>query len=409
MQKEVDHLFRIQYGKMVSTIIRLLGTSEVVTAEDIVQETFQKALSTWRIHGLPENPEAWLMKVARNYALDALRKIKSHHKYISVQAGPVTTTIAEIFSKNEIEDNVLRLLFAICHSSLKTQDQIIFALKTFSGFSRYEISAALLKSEESIKKAISRARKSIVQSDIKFTIPTGKDLEKRIQQVHLVIYLLFNEGFHSSNPKVIIKKDLMAEAMRLCDLLIQKYDQSETRALMAMMCFHSARVDAKYANQSLFNLEDQNRELWIRPLIDKGNYHMSIAVHEAEYTSYHWEAAIAGEYVAASSYQATNWDNLEYFYRQLLLLKPNTGNQLNLCVILAEQDKTIEARKLFDTLSISQLKNKEYLYHAVDAYLEKKEGNIDQSLACYQLAIAAAKNEIEISYLNNQLSKLQNT
>ncbi len=394
---KVDHLFRHQYGKMVSSLTRVFGTQNLGMVEDVVQDTFQKALLNWRINGLPVVPEAWLMKVARNRAIDVLRHLKaSQNREQTYFSGPTAIAIDEVFSDHEIKDNQLRLLFTICHPSLKTQDQIIFALKTFSGFSRKEIATALLKSEENIKKSLTRARKNIIDKAIKFEVPHRSEISERLELVHLVLYLLFNEGFHSSNKKKLIRKDLVAEALRLNGLLIERFNHPNTKALMALMCFHAARLDSKIdVHNSMVKLKDQDRSKWSLPLIRKGHEHMDEAIKTDEFSRYHWEAAIAGEYLRAESFEETNWENLEIYYKKLNSILPSEINLLNLCVVLKMQDKMNEALDLFHTLEPNLMKNRTYLYSSVASALYRKLGDNQKALQYLQDALTQVENESE--------------
>jgi len=220
--KLVDHLFRHHSGKMVSVLTRIFGLSHLNIIEDAVQDTFLKASISWRTKQ-PDNPEAWLTQAAKNRVLDIFRKLKTQQKHLpSITQGTDAIAINELFLDEEIEDAQLRMIFTACHPKLDPRDRISFALKTVSGFSTKEIASALLTKDETIKKRLVRARKAIKKEAIRFHIPQGKTLPERLESVMEVLYLIFNEGFHSNNPKVIIRKDLCGEAMRLCQLLLKR-------------------------------------------------------------------------------------------------------------------------------------------------------------------------------------------
>ena len=247
MSQLLDHLFRHQYGKMVSILTRIFGLEHLETIEDAVQDTFIRAMVTWR-NQLPENPEAWLTKAAKNRTIDLFRKLSAEKKRIpKIENGPATIALNELFLDNEIADSQLRMIFTACHPSLNPSEQIAFALKTVSGFSAKEIASALLIKEETIKKRLSRARKTIATQQIAFQIPQGNDLPERLSRVLEILYLIFNEGFHSNKKEILIRKDLCGEAIRLTKMLLTNpyTRQPATYALFALMCFHSARLDSK--------------------------------------------------------------------------------------------------------------------------------------------------------------------
>lgn len=208
----MDHLFRHHYGKMVSVLTRIFGLAHLETIEDAIQDTFIKALSAWRKQQ-PEYPEAWLTQAAKNRVLDIFRKLKSEKQRAhSFSSGMEARAINELFLDTEIKDSQLRMIFTACHPSLAPSEQIAFSLKTISGFSTREIASALLTKEETVKKRLSRARKTIKSRELSFEIPSGKELPKRTSSVLEVLYLIFNEGFHSNRTDILIRKELCSES-----------------------------------------------------------------------------------------------------------------------------------------------------------------------------------------------------
>lgn len=187
----IDHLFRHQHGRMVAILTRIFGLSNLEIIEDAVQDTFIKAMGTWR-NGMPDNPEAWLTQAAKNRMIDLFRKLKSEKERAAyMESGTSTISVNELFLDDEIADSQLRMIFTACHPQLDPRDQIAFALKTIAGFSQKEIASALLLKEEAIKKRLSRARKAIGIKSISFEIPQGEQLNQRMIRVLEVLYLLF--------------------------------------------------------------------------------------------------------------------------------------------------------------------------------------------------------------------------
>jgi RNA polymerase sigma factor (sigma-70 family) len=189
--KLVDHLFRHQYGKMVAILTKYFGLSQLEIIEDAIQDTFIKAMMTWR-NQKPDNPEAWLNKVAKNRTIDLLRKNQAELIRINqIENGQSAILADDIFLDHEIEDSQLRMIFTACHPKLDLKNQIAFALKTIAGFGTKEIASALLLKEETVKKRLVRAKKTIAEESISFEIPDKKNLPERLNGLLNVIYLTF--------------------------------------------------------------------------------------------------------------------------------------------------------------------------------------------------------------------------
>ncbi|MCB0737663.1 MAG: sigma-70 family RNA polymerase sigma factor [Bacteroidetes bacterium] len=407
-QKMVDHLFRHQYGKMVSILTRIFGLKHLETIEDAVQDTFVTALRTWQ-NGLPENPEAWLTAAAKNRALDLFRKLSAEQARIpKLDNGPSAIALNELFLESEIADSQLRMIFAACHPELKPQDQIAFALKTISGFSQKEIAASLLLKEETVKKRLVRARKNIIESQLQFEFPAGTDLVPRHNRVLEVLYLIFNEGFHSTQQAFLVREDLCAEAMRLCKMLLQNEHTRtpSTHALFALMCFNLARLNSKIDhNQQVVSLKHQDRSLWDNQLIQVGHFHMSLAVETNTLTAYHYEAAISAEHASAKTWQQTNWPNILHWYEQLNVVQPSPLIALNRAVIYVELKEFETAKVILESVSVSELEQREYLYHGLWAEYHHKKGDKQKALLAIDKALALVTNQAERVYLEGKKAK----
>ncbi len=408
-QKMVDHLFRHQYGKMVAILTRLFGLQHLETIEDAIQDTFIKALKAWRIE-MPENPEAWLTTASKNRAIDLLRKIKADDlRNNKVGKGSVITNIDEMFLDHEIEDAQLRMIFAACHPSLNPKDQIAFALKTIAGFGTNEIASALLLKKETIKKRLSRARKSIKDQAISFEIPDTKQLPDRLARVLEVIYLTFNEGFHSNNKKILIRQELCGEAIRLCGLVLKNKKTStvDVYALFALMCFHSARLESRIDEAgNIIDLKNQDRSKWHFPLIQLGDQMMMKAVEKEKYSSYHYEAAIAAEHLSATSFETTDWNKILEFYDQLYLHQKSAFTLLSKSIVLLQLEKWQAAKKILDDIAPSDLEQRAYLYHGTMAEYFVKTNQKEMAIQQYDKAIELVTNEAEKTYMMEKKSKL---
>lgn len=401
----VDHLFRHQYGKMVSILTRIFGLQHLDTIEDAVQDTFINALRVWQ-NEIPEKPEAWLTQAAKNRALDLFRTLGAEHKRApKMENGPSTIALNELFLDSEITDSQLRMIFAACNPLLHPKDQIAFALKTISGFSQKEIAAALLLKEETVKKRLSRAREAIRKGNISFEIPVGPELPKRLQRVQEVLYLIFNDGFHSIRKELLVREDLCGEAMRLCKMLLDHplTQTAESHALMALMCFQSARLKSKVnAQNEVVSLREQDRSLWHAPLMYMGYQMMDKAAETESFSTYHYEAAIAFEHVQAKDYESTDWKQILFWYEQLEHLHPSLFNQLNRAVVHLQLEEFDNAETLLKGIDSRLLEQRAYLYHGLWAEYHYKRGEQNKALEQIEQALSQVSNASEKSYLERK-------
>lgn len=400
--QNIDHLFRHHSGKMVSVLTRIFGLVHLEIIEDAVQDTFIKASISWRKQQ-PQNPEAWLTQAAKNRVIDIFRKLKSERNHLpNLSLGTDTIAINELFLDSEIEDAQLRMIFTACHPKLDARDRISFALKTVSGFSTKEIASALLTKEETIKKRLSRARKAIQNNDLKFSIPQGKMLQNRLESVMEVLYLIFNEGFHSNTQNQLVRQDLCGEAMRLCQLLLKRETMRipEVYALFALMCFHSARLEAKTNSENeLLDLKNQDRSLWHFPLVELGSSMMNKAVETNMFSCYHYEAAIAAEHLKARTFEDTDWNKLLHWYEQLNHLQPMPIHLLTMAVICMQNKDFKKANSFFKKLNPDDLSQRVYLFYAAKADYFHKTDNLNDALIYIDKALDAVTNILERNYL----------
>ena len=362
--KLIDHLFRHHSGKMVSVLTRIFGLQHLDIIEDAVKS--QK-------NNLPD-----------------------------ITQGTDAIAINELFLDAEIEDAQLRMIFTACHPKLDPRDRISFALKTVSGFSIKEIASALLTKEETIKKRLMRARKAIKKADIQFHIPQGKTLVERLDSVMEVLYLIFNEGFHSNSKNQLIREDLCGEALRLCQLLLKRKQTQlpECYALFALMCFHSARLPAKTSvDNEVLDLKQQDRTLWHFPLIQLGNFMMYKAVETDVFSCYHYEAAIAAEHLKADTFENTNWNTILNWYEALYNLQPMPSHVLTMAVICIQNKDFKKADSYFKQLQPEDLEQRVYLYYAAKADYYAETNDLSEALIQIDLALKTVTNTLEKAYL----------
>ncbi len=401
-QQLIDHLFRHHYGKMVSILTRIFGLAHLETIEDAVQDTFIKASLKWRT-SIPKNPEAWLTTASKHRVLDIFRQIKSSKTRESlVSSSAEAMRMTEFFLDTEIEDSQLRMIFTACHPKLQQVDQIAFALKTVAGFSSKEIATALLTKEDTVKKRLSRARKHIQEKNIAFKIPMGNALPKRIESVLNVLYLIFNEGFHSNKQDILVRKELCGESIRLCKIILKNETirTPSSYALFALMCFHAARMDSKIGlNNEVIDLKNQDRSLWYFPMIELGNSCMYKAMQTEHLTNYHFEAAIVCEHLKAASFNDTNWSSILNWYRQYVALYPSPMLYLNMVMVYLQLERYTDAKQLLNDLNVDDFNQRQYLYHGVWSEYYAVTGDSVNAIEALDKALVGVINKIEKQYL----------
>ncbi len=401
----IPHLFRTEYRKIVSVLGRRFGFEHLEMAEDITSETFLTATQSWGLEGIPENPTAWLYRVAKNKAKNFLQRQKLFETRIAEELR-ISDAIVEReidLSPQNIIDSQLHMMFAICHPSLSQEAQIGLALRILCGFGIDEIANAFLTSKETINKRLLRAKQKLrderIETDVIIT-----QIEQRLEAVLRTIYLLFNEGYYSINQNSTLRRDLCLEAMRLCTMLVE-YDltnKGQANALLALMCFHFSRFDARVSKRGEIILyEDQDPSLWNTDLISKGGYFLKQAAGGKEVSKYHLEAAIAF-WNTQKSDSKEKWERILQLYNHLLQLEYSPVAALNRTYALSKasgkRHALIEAEKL-------DLKGNQF-YHAL---LGELYTGIDNTKALTNLekAICLAKTPADKQALQKKVDKIR--
>lgn len=329
----IPHLFRTEYGKITAVLCRQFGLDYVRIAEDLASETFAAALETWPYHGVPANPTAWLYTVAKNKARNwHTRQTIFRDKVAPREAFLQQDTASRPeWSENHIADSQLRMLFAICHPAIPRESQIGLALSILCGFGPEELADAFLAEKETVSKRLYRAREKLRKmKELPECLP-GKETQTRLQSVLLTLYLLFNEGYYSQSDDAIIRKDLCLEAMRLAVLLLGNKDtaSSEAHALLALMCFHTSRFDARCsAGGSQILYEDQDESLWNQELIGRGFGYLQTAAEGNRLNRYYLEASIACWYTQKAD-TLEKWQGILQAYNRLLVVEYSAMAALN--------------------------------------------------------------------------------
>jgi RNA polymerase sigma factor (sigma-70 family) len=333
----VEHFFRHEFGRLVAVLTRSLGVRRLELAEDVVQAALVQALEIWSRRGVPEDPAGWLYRTARNLAIDALRRERTHARALprlaeddEREAPPVEAHFAD-----EIGDEPLRLLFVCCHEAVPAESRVALALRTLCGFSTAEIARALLTTDANVQKRIERARDRLRELNVDFDTPAADQLCTRLDAVLAVIYLLFSQGCHVTHGDVPIRRDLCDEARRLARMLAAHTigDAPAVHALLALLCFHTARFDARVDLEgAIVLLEEQDRSTWNWGDVREGMAWLARSACGDEMTRYHVEAGIVWEHCRAPTFADTDWRRISELYDTLDRIAPSPLNTLNRAV-----------------------------------------------------------------------------
>ncbi len=410
----IEHLFRHEWGKLVSVLSGIVGLDQLETAQDLAQDTLLQAMRTWSLNGLPQNPSAWLYKVAKNKALDLIRRDKNFRRHIRPQYSYLLSAgqdeepgYIEIFDAENIQDSQLRMIFACCHPSIPPESQAALALKTLCGLSSLEIAKAYLTTEDNITKRIFRAREKIRMNQVQLEMPSAAVLKDRLEVVIKCLYLLFNEGYNSSHPDQLIREDLCEEAMRLGLMLCKSELTAQPRifALMALFCFQVSRFQARLDDKgNIILLKYQDRSKWHRPLIEKGFYFMDLAVTSPFDTSvYHLEAAIASLHASANDFEQTDWKGIYFLYQKLSELQPGPVIELNKAIASAY---AVNREFALDSLKKIKGLDKYYIYHASVAEIQLELGNGAEARKHFSIALALTTSKKEQDLIRNKLNAI---
>ncbi len=403
-----EHLFRSEYGKIVSVISKYLGTDNVETAEDIVQEALLKAVEDWQQRGIPKNPEAWIFTTSKNIALNILkrRKLVSAHKQEICYLEKSYHELKDLqVSENLISDEQLKMMFICCNPSISKQTQISLILKILCGFSIAEIASAFFSNRDTINKRLVRGRK--VLRGININLKTLKSLNNKVDVVLQTLYLLFSEGYSPSGKNLIIRKDLCFEAIRLTELMNNNKivkDKSATNSLLALMYLNASRFDARLGNENLtVDMEKQDRKMWNPQLIQKGIYHLNLGISNKSVSKYIVMATISANHCLSDSFQKTNWKEILSLYDALIVIEDSPIIRLNRSVALSFVAGTQKAISLLKQLASYTDIESYYLYHSTLASFYSRDEQLDKSKTHLKMALLLATNERDIGFLQKRL------
>jgi RNA polymerase sigma-70 factor (ECF subfamily) len=407
----LDHLFRREAGRMVAALTRIFGVDNLALAEDVVQDALCRALETWKIRGVPDNPSAWLLATAKNCALDVLRRERTARTFAPEVARFLESEILteELSAGAAITSDQLRMMFSCCNPRLSEEAQVALVLHILCGFSVAEIASAFLSGEETIKKRITRAKAVLASSRHLFEL-TDADFAARLSSVHRALYLLFNEGYHGASAESAVREELCEEAMRLLSLLCQHplTATPTTHALLALMCLHAARLPARIDPSGDFTLLlEQDRARWDWTLVAEGQRLMELSATGDELTAYHVEAAIASVHAAARSADETPWETIVSLYDTLMQIRPSPVVALNRALAVAQCYGP--ERGLEEVLAIADRERlADYpFYWAALGELERRSGRVEAAQEHFVAALGLARNPAERRLLERRIADCQ--
>ncbi|MBT1703837.1 RNA polymerase sigma factor [Chryseosolibacter indicus] len=409
ISEKVNLLYRDLSGKMVASLASYFGLTNLAMAEDIVQETFITAFEQWQLKGLPEKPDAWLFKVCKNKAINAIAKKQTQLSgdMSFPDKGKTDYQFDQLFLDHEIKDNQLRLLFACCNHSLSPKAQVVLILKHICGLRIEEIARALAMTDEAVMKMCARSRQTLIAEKVTMHVPFLLRSHEKLHTVHLAIYLLFNEGYQATNGNEAIRKELCIEALRLIKTIldISEIKTNDTYALMALMCFHTARFESRISNNEFIDLENQDRSLWDKDLIRLASYYLKQIIGSTP-TRFILEAAIAALHCNADAFSVTNWAAIKELYDQLLKIQPSPFVDVNRATAIFFSEGPAKALTALEQSPHRSWYKNYYMYYALLAKIYKSKGENALAIENYERAMSLASLEQEKKYLQNQVTKL---
>jgi RNA polymerase sigma-70 factor (ECF subfamily) len=405
--RAVAEAFRQEWGRVVAALIGMTGNWDL--AEECAQDAFTQALRTWPRDGVPRRPGAWLTTVARNRALDRLRRGAAEAVKLREAAmlSPGDDPGRDPEDDSGIQDDRLRLMFTCCHPALPLEARVALTLRTLAGLTTAEIARAFLVPEETMAKRLVRAKHKIRNAGIPYRVPPAHLLPERTAGMLAVLYLLFNEGYTASAGADLVREGLCAEAIRLARALVQLMpDEPEAAALLALMLLHDARrITRVDAAGDLVRLEDQDRSRWDRQEIVDGTSMLEQALRRGTVGPYGLQAAIAACHATAREASATDWAQIAELYGRLAELSPSPVIELNRAVAVAMADGPAAGLALVADLEASGALRGYHLLPATRADLLRRLGRPAEAAVSYREALDLAATDAERRYLAGRLAE----
>ena len=404
----VATVYESESRRVLATLIRLLGDFD--TAEEALHDAFRAALEQWPSEGIPKNPRAWLVSAGRFKAIDAMRRLKRFDSLDDGSSNPdlAVTDTAAWADDESVEDDRLRLIFTCCHPALPPDAQISLTLREVCGLTTEEIARAFLTPAPTLAQRIVRAKAKIREAKIPYEVPSRGELASRLDAVLRVIYLVFNEGYAASSGASLTRSDLSSEAIRLARLLVDLLPEPEAIGLLALMLLHEARRAARTSpSGELILLENQDRSVWDRALIEEGARLVERALETRRFGPYTIQAAIAGVHAEARTADETDWGEIVGLYDVLWRMDPSPVIELNRAVAVAMRAGPASGLELVERI-LARGDLKDYRFaHAARAELCRRLGRVTDARQSFERALALTKQEPERRFIERRLAELR--
>lgn len=408
----LDEVFRDYWRKLVGSLTRRFSPAYLDLIENCVQDAMIKAAETWPIEGEPDNPGAWLRRVAHNQVIDALRRDTSfegksdairRHYY---DRADETLETAEL--GGPLDDDVLKMMLVCCHPDLGERAQISLILRNICGFGTGEIARALHMTDAAVNKTLTRARQTIRDKGLQFELPDGEDLSGRLEGVNAAVYLLFNEGYLAHQGDDLVRAELCREAIRVVELILESHprDPGKIHALAALMYLQASRLESRTdADGRLLTIAEQDRSLWDRRLIRLGIGHLDASMRSTDRSPYHLQAAIAACHALAPTFDDTDWPRILELYDHLMEIDASATVALNRSVAVMMTRGADEAIAVLAALEAEGKLRDDHLLPALLADYHRRAGREREAEKFYREALSLAQSRPEREFLRHRIDE----
>jgi RNA polymerase sigma-70 factor (ECF subfamily) len=403
----IERFYREEFGRILATLIRVLGDFDL--AEDAAQDAFASAVEQWHRDGLPENPRAWIIGVARHKAIDRIRKQgRFNDRREELIRMAETGDDGEEIDTGTLPDERLRLIFTCCHPALADDARVALSLRTLCGLTTEEIARAFLPAPATMAQRLVRAKRKIRAARIPYEVPSAELLAERLDAVMAVIYLVFNEGYGASSGERLVRTDLCAEAIRLDRILVALMPtEPEPRGLLAMMLLHDARREARIDERGeMVLLEEQDRARWDRAQIADGLAHSEAAIKADANGPYAIQSAIAAVHSRAKSAAETDWRAIAELYRRLNAIRQSPVIELNRAVAVAMAEGPAVGLELIDAIAAGGELRDYYLMWSARADLLRRLGRWEEAAESYRAALARVGSAPERRFIRRRIEEM---
>ena len=407
----VEDLFRNEHAHLVAALTRTLGPSNLPLAEDVVQDALVSAMHAWRF-GPPRDPKAWIVRAARNRAIDIIRRERHGASLLPelTNIAAVTDTIDAALAPEADRENQLAMMFAVCDPALTPETHVTMILRWLCGLSPKEIAQAFLVDTQTIDRRLHRGKARLRELRQLVDVDRLPDVEQRRGSVLQALYLLFNEGYHGSNPREPVRPFLCTDSLRLTELLRDTPPTAhpDVSALAALFCFDIARLPTRLDAEGVFvPLEEQDRAQWDRSLIERGLAHLAASATGDRMSRWHLEAGIACEHAVAPSVRETGWGRIVAFYDLLMAQSPGPIVALNRALAVAERDGVEEGQRQLVAVAGEKKLTRYPFYWAALADLQRRADRHGEARSSYERAMELSRSPAERASYRRRLDLLE--